>query len=133
MTSPCEEYFEDRHFDKIARYEALCVSIIENGWRHHLFAIEVGARGYCAYNVRSCIRRLNSHRQLFSVLPSFGSLETTKFGMNKQPLHLIYLRKLHESIPLSKIKFLNIPMQNIHNLYLNSIDQDSLIRVTLVT
>ena len=58
LTSPCEENFEDRHFDKIARYEALCVSIRENGWRHHLFAIEVGARGYCAYNVRSCFRRL---------------------------------------------------------------------------
>ena len=49
LTSPCEENFEDRHFDKIARYEALCVSIRENGWRHHLFAIEVGARGYSAY------------------------------------------------------------------------------------
>ena len=58
LTSPCEENFEDRHFDKIARYEALCVSIRENGWRHHLFAIEVGARGYSAYNVRSCFRRL---------------------------------------------------------------------------
>ena len=58
LTSPCEENFEDRHFDKISRYEALCVSIRENGWRHHLFAIEVGARGYCAYNVRSCFRRL---------------------------------------------------------------------------
>ena len=57
LTIPCEENFEDRHFDKIARYEALCVSIRENGWRH-LFAIEVGARGYCAYNVRSCFRRL---------------------------------------------------------------------------
>ena len=32
-----------------------------------------------------------------------------------------------------KIRFLNSPMRNIHNLYLNSIDQDSLIRVTLVT
>ena len=58
MTSPCEENFQDRHFDKIARYEALCVSIREDGWRHHLFAIEVGARGYCAYNVCSCFRRL---------------------------------------------------------------------------
>ena len=58
LTSPCEENFEDCHFDKIARYEALCVSIRENGWRHHLFAIEVGARGYSAYNVRSCFCRL---------------------------------------------------------------------------
>ena len=48
LTSPCEEYFEDRHFDKIARYEALCVGIRGNGWRHHLFAIEVGVRGYCS-------------------------------------------------------------------------------------
>ena len=59
LTSPCEENFEDRHFDKIARYEALCVSIRKSGWRHHLFAIEVGARGYLlSYNVRSCFRRL---------------------------------------------------------------------------
>ena len=58
LTSPCEENFEDRHFDKIARYESLCVSIRDNGWRHHLFAIEVGAPGYCAYNVHSCFRRL---------------------------------------------------------------------------
>ena len=43
---------------KGCRYEALCVSIRENGWRHHLFATEVGARGYSAYNVRSCFRRL---------------------------------------------------------------------------
>ena len=48
LTSPCEENFEDRHFDKLR----------ENGWRHHLFAIEVGARGYSAYNVRSCFRHL---------------------------------------------------------------------------
>ena len=32
--------------------------LVLDGWRHHLFAIEVGARGYCAYNVRSCFRRL---------------------------------------------------------------------------
>ena len=24
LTSPCEENFEDRHFDKIARYETVC-------------------------------------------------------------------------------------------------------------
>ena len=58
LTSPCEENFEDRHFNKIGRYAALCVSVRENGWHHHLFAIEVGARGYFVYNVRSCFRRL---------------------------------------------------------------------------
>ena len=58
LTSPCEENFEDRHFDKNSRYDPLCVRIKENGWRHHFFAIEVGARGYCAYNVRSCLLRL---------------------------------------------------------------------------
>ena len=68
LTSPCEENFEDRHFDKIARYEALCVSIRENGWRHHLFAIEVGAGGYCAYNVRSCFRRLGLNTKETKVL-----------------------------------------------------------------
>ena len=58
LTSPCEENFEDRHFDKNSRYEALCIAIRQNGWRVYFFAIEVGARGYCAFNVRSCLRRL---------------------------------------------------------------------------
>ena len=58
LTSPCEENFEDRHFDKNCRYEPLCISIRENGWRPYFFAIEVGARGYCAFNVRSCLHRL---------------------------------------------------------------------------
>ena len=70
LTSPCEENFEDRHFDKIARYEALRVSIRENGWHHHLFAIEVGARGYCAYNVRSCFRRLGLNTKEIKVVLS---------------------------------------------------------------
>ena len=71
--------------------------------------IEVGARGYCAYNVCSCFRRLglntketkdrwyclNSHQQLFSVPSSFGSIETTKYGMSKQPLHLKFKFKFY--------------------------------------
>ena len=137
------------NFDKIARYEALCVSIRENGWRHHLFAIEVGARGYCAYNVRSCFRRLGLNTKetkvVLSELTSTAIQCSFVIWLNRDnkiwneqvrvnvEVRLIYLGKLHENILLSKVNFLNIPMQNIHNLYLNSIDQDSLIRVILVT
>ena len=45
-----------------------CVLVLENGWRHDLLAIEVGARGYCAYNVRSCFRRLMNTKETKVVL-----------------------------------------------------------------
>ena len=37
---------------------------------YYLFAIEVGARGYCAYNVRSCFRRLGLNTKLTKVVLS---------------------------------------------------------------
>ena len=90
MISPCEENFEDRHFDKIARYEVLCVSIRGNGWRHHLFAIEVGARGYCAYNVHSCFRHLGLNTKetkvALSELTSTAIQQgTSTFDIHKKP------------------------------------------------
>ena len=93
LTSPCEENFEDRHFDKISRYEALCVSIRENCWRHHLFAIEVGARGYCAYNVRSCFRRLGLNTKETKVMKKqnrkgINEAELVYFHNNKTTVHL---------------------------------------------
>ena len=58
LTSPCEENFEDRHKQKVDKYFALCEAIRFNKWTVHFHAIEVGARGYCASNVRSCLRKL---------------------------------------------------------------------------
>ena len=77
LTSPCEENFQDRHSDKVIKYSSLCNKIRSNGWNVHFFAIEIGARGYCAQNVFSCFRRLGfkkkATREILKDL-SFASL-----------------------------------------------------------
>ena len=45
---------EENRLDKILSDNFIDIG---NSWRYHFFAIEVGARGYCAYNVHSCFRR----------------------------------------------------------------------------
>ena len=63
-TSGCEENFSARNADKIARYDALEDAITSNGWKHVLFCVEVGARGYCANNVLSCFKSLGFSNKL---------------------------------------------------------------------
>ena len=48
LTCPCEENMSDRHKTKVEKYTCLCEEIINNGWKLIFFAVEVGARGYCA-------------------------------------------------------------------------------------
>ena len=66
LTCPCEENFEDRHRDKMFKYTALTTAIRNNRWTVHFFAIEVGARGYCANSVRACLSRLGLSRKLIN-------------------------------------------------------------------
>ena len=58
LTCPCEENFEDRHREKLTKYKDLKELIEFNGWCCYLFAIEVGARGYCSDSVPRCLRAL---------------------------------------------------------------------------
>ena len=48
LTCPCEENMESWHSDKLIRYSGLVNMIKHNGWYVDLFAVEVGARGYCS-------------------------------------------------------------------------------------
>ena len=80
LTSPCEENFDDRHRQKVNKYFALCEAIRFNKWVVHFFAIEVGARGYCSTNVRSCFRKLGfSNKACKNLLRtvSMTSIETS--------------------------------------------------------
>ena len=80
LTSPCEENFEARHKQKVDKYFALCEAIRFNKWVVHFFAVEVGARGYCASNVRSCFKKLGfSNKACKSLLKtvSMTSIETS--------------------------------------------------------
>ena len=80
LTSPCEENFEDRHKQKVDKYFSLCEAMRFNKWTVHFFAIEVGARGYCAANVRSCFRKLGFSNKACKTLlrtVSMTSIETS--------------------------------------------------------
>ena len=58
LTCPVEENFEERHREKLERYEELVAQCRSQGWQAHLFAVEVGARGYTARSLWTCWRRL---------------------------------------------------------------------------
>ena len=58
LTCPSEENFEKQHLAKLARYTDLEADCINAGWKVHLFAVEVGARGYAAQSLSSCLRAL---------------------------------------------------------------------------
>ena len=58
LTSPCEENFQSRHSDKVLKYSSLCQDIRSKDWKVFFFAVEVGARGYCAETVKTCLRSL---------------------------------------------------------------------------
>ena len=58
LTSPCEENFEARHTEKMAKYTELAAECRNIGWKVHLFAVEVGARGYVPYSLQQCLRKL---------------------------------------------------------------------------
>ena len=58
LTCPCEENMPYWHDKKRENYHSLCTSIKANGWRVFFFAVEVGARGYTAESLLSCLRCL---------------------------------------------------------------------------
>ena len=64
LTCPCEENMSQWHEEKSQKYHSLCTSIRSNNWSVYFFAIEVGARGFCAESVRSCLRGLGFSTKL---------------------------------------------------------------------
>ena len=56
LTCPCEENMESWHSTKINKYLALKTTIESNGWSVELFAVEVGARGYCSKSALCCLK-----------------------------------------------------------------------------
>ena len=48
LTCPCEENMESLHSIKLSKYLPLVDVIRRSGWSVDLFAIEMGARGYCS-------------------------------------------------------------------------------------
>ena len=50
-----EENMEVWHQKKFKKYKPVSTSIKSNGCSIHLFAIEVGARGYCSTTIKCCL------------------------------------------------------------------------------
>ena len=62
-----------RHDDKLEKYAELVDCCSERGWKVYLFAVEVGARGYTAQSLTSCLRTLGlKNRPLRSCLKAVG-------------------------------------------------------------
>ena len=49
---------ESWHATKFGKYDPVFSGIKTNRWSVHFFPVRVGALGYCAYTVRSCLLRL---------------------------------------------------------------------------
>ena len=64
LTCPCEENMETWHTSKLQKYSCLVNTIKCNGWCVDLFAVEVGARGYCSRSLTSCLKRLGFPNKL---------------------------------------------------------------------
>ena len=58
LTCPSEENKEAWHNVKVNKYLPLKSVIENNGWSADLFAVEVGARGYCCRSVLCCFKIL---------------------------------------------------------------------------
>ena len=58
LTCPCEENLGAWHNTKISKYISLKNVIENNGWNVELFAVEVGARGYCSRSILCSFKSL---------------------------------------------------------------------------
>jgi len=58
LTVPFECNMSDRHEFKMAKYEGLCRELHRRGYKTHLHAVEVGARGFCGSSAYSLLKWL---------------------------------------------------------------------------
>ena len=76
LTCCWEEYVQVCHQKKIITL--ISKSIQSNRWPVHLFAIEVGARGYCSTDVKSCLSRPGFMSKLLTLTIKKLSLSSLK-------------------------------------------------------
>ena len=78
LTCPCEENMEDWHKTKFYKYDPLSHMMRKNGWSVDLFAVEVGARGYCSLTVKTCLLKLGFQGKLLGKILKRLSTESLK-------------------------------------------------------
>ena len=73
LTCPCEENMESWHSIKLSKYLPLVDVTRRSGWPVDLFAVEVGARGYCSRSVPLCLKKLGfTNKEAFLVSCQLG-------------------------------------------------------------
>ena len=55
LTCPCEENMEKWHDHNVHKYLPLKLAIKSRSWEVHLYAIEVGAGGFCSRSLLCCL------------------------------------------------------------------------------
>ena len=76
LTCPCEENMEAWHNAKVNKYMPQKSVIEKNGWNVDLFALEVGARGYCSRLVLCCFKSLGlRNRTINTTIKQVSSME----------------------------------------------------------
>ncbi|XP_057309748.1 uncharacterized protein LOC130649438 [Hydractinia symbiolongicarpus] len=82
LTCPCEENTNYWHSTKVAKYSCLVNVILSSGWQVDFFAVEVGARGYCARTTMSCLKRLGfSNKMAYSTSKNLSKISMTTFSV----------------------------------------------------
>lgn len=71
---------EEWHKKKYEKYRSFYLVMVSNGCSVRLFLIEVGARGYCSTNVKSCLMRLRFSSGL--VKATLKSLSSTSLKVS---------------------------------------------------
>ncbi|XP_057310604.1 uncharacterized protein LOC130648569 [Hydractinia symbiolongicarpus] len=80
LTCPCEENMNAWHSTKVAKYSCLMNVIMVNGWQVDFFAVEVGARGYCARTTTACLKRMGFTNKLaYSTANDLGKISMRSF------------------------------------------------------
>lgn len=69
LTVPAEENVQRRHQQKRHKYESLLMDACQlNGWKTHLFPVEVGSKGYVAFSMDKALKNLGlTNKQMKTV------------------------------------------------------------------
>ena len=106
------------HSVKLSKYESLVKVIVSKGWVADLFAVEVGARGYCSVSLTDCLRKLGfPNKSAFATGKSLSRLsmeasfciwlawESTSWETDPHDVTITYSQKSKENpLPCPPVK-----------------------------
>ena len=94
LTCSCEKNMEAWHNAKISKYMPLKSVNENNGWNVDLFAVEVGARGYCSRSILCCFKSSGLRN---------GTINTTIKQLSKECSFCIWLARNNKAWSFKEI------------------------------